>query len=71
MQSGKHSYVSYLLRLWLEAGAVPGETSWRASLQHIESGQRIGFTSLHELFDYLASTLPLEEVREVGGKPTY
>ena len=52
-------YVAYLLRLWRETS---GESSrWRASLQDPHSGERIGFASLEELFDYLR--------RETGSLP--
>ncbi len=41
----------YLLRLWRtdELGGL----SWRASLESSETGERIGFASLEELFAYL------------------
>jgi hypothetical protein len=44
-------YVAYLLRLWREKGG--GTTQWRASLQHPHSGERVGFGSLEELFEFL------------------
>ncbi len=48
-------YLSYLLRLWQES---PGETPrdpplWRASLERPQAGDRLGFASLVDLFDFL------------------
>ena len=52
-------YVSYLLLLWQETG---GETScWRASLQDPQTGQRVGFADLENLFSFLR--------RKTGGSP--
>jgi hypothetical protein len=48
-------YLSYLLRLWaVEDG---GERIWRASLESPRSGQRTGFASLDDLFDFLRQEL--------------
>lgn len=44
------TYRSYLLRLWWEGQA--GEP-WRASLQGGATGERQGFASLDDLFDYI------------------
>jgi hypothetical protein len=43
-------YYSYLLRLWQISS---DESIWRASLQTPGSGERRGFASLRELFDFL------------------
>ena len=43
--------LSYLLRLWQTDG-LPG-SNWQASLEIPETGQRIGFASLEQLFGYL------------------
>ncbi len=42
---------SYLLRLW--RADEPGGFNWQASLEIPETGERIGFASLEELFAYL------------------
>jgi hypothetical protein len=42
---------SYLLRLW--HSGEPGDNRWKASLEIPETGQRIGFPGLEELFVYL------------------
>ncbi len=44
-------YVSYLLRLWQETGGAT--THWRASLQDAQTGQRVGFADLENLFSFL------------------
>jgi hypothetical protein len=43
--------LSYLLRLWRMEGL--GDFEWRASLEIPETGQRIGFANLEQLFVYL------------------
>jgi hypothetical protein len=42
-------YRSYLLRLWCEAP----DRRWRASLEDPQTGKRIGFASLEQLFAFL------------------
>ncbi len=44
-------YLSYLLRLWPEGGEE--KAVWRASLESPHTGERVGFASLDELFDFL------------------
>ena len=44
------SYFSYLLRLWRGGEEREG---WRASLHDPHTGERVGFASLDELFEYL------------------
>jgi hypothetical protein len=57
-------YLSYLLRLWWvgdDDGTQPGEADspgladgvWRASLESPQAGERKGFASLDDLFDFL------------------
>lgn len=50
---------SYLLRLWRSDG------QWRASLEIPETGQRIGFANLEQLFAYLMDLI------EGNGKVQY
>jgi hypothetical protein len=55
---GKRSdYISYMLRLWRANGdEAPGrdeEALWRASLEDAHTGERCGFASLDELFNFL------------------
>jgi hypothetical protein len=44
-------YQSYLLRLW--SVEVNGTTAWRASLEHVRTGERCNFSSLEGLFLYI------------------
>jgi len=44
-------YQSYLLRLW--AVEVNGAIAWRASLEHVKTGERCNFSSLEGLFLYI------------------
>ena len=58
MQKKRTDYLSYLLRLWRDEDQEHSQVKdqgacWRASLQSPQSGKRIGFLSLEELFDYL------------------
>ncbi|MGD2178249.1 MAG: hypothetical protein PVG71_10550 [Anaerolineae bacterium] len=56
-------YLAYLLRLWQEGGGCPeGDPlgapldeppMWRASLEIPQSGERLGFASLADLFTFL------------------
>jgi hypothetical protein len=41
----------YILRLWRADQSTAAD--WRASLESLETGQRIGFASLEQLFAYL------------------
>ncbi len=43
--------VTFLLRMW--CADEPGRSNWRASLEMPETGKRIGFASLEQLFIYL------------------
>ena len=44
-------YLCYLLRKWLESGfSLP---LWRASLESLQTGARLGFASLGGLFAFL------------------
>ena len=55
MERKRREYLAYLLRLWRADELPPsGKVSnWRASLESPQSGERIGFGSLSELFAYL------------------
>ena len=47
----KPHHLSYLVRLWRTEGFQDFE--WRASLEIPETGQRLGFANLEQLFVYL------------------
>jgi hypothetical protein len=52
-RTGEQSvYQSYLLRLWQ---VNEGEGGWRASLESAQTGERRGFATLDDLFDYVRS----------------
>jgi hypothetical protein len=55
MDGERQRYLSYLLRLW----QVSGRT-WRASLQSPDGGERVGFPSLEELFEFLREQTAVE-----------
>jgi hypothetical protein len=46
-------YHSYLLRLWQDSQNQYGAPSWRAMLEHPQTGERIGFGSLEALCVHL------------------
>jgi hypothetical protein len=43
------NYTAYLVRLWQDSG----QGSWRASAQSVQTGERVLFASLAELFAFL------------------
>jgi hypothetical protein len=57
MAKGRPDYLSYLLRLWRVGGGelhdMGSKAIWRASLESARIGERRGFASLDELFDFL------------------
>ena len=50
-------YQSYLLRLY--PAHTPSRTVCRATLQSTRGGERVGFASLRDAFDYLAREMGL------------
>lgn len=55
----QRDYLSYLLRLWREGDEE--RSVWRASLKASRTGEKVGFGSLEELFEFLlmqTGTLP-------------
>ncbi len=54
-QQRQRRYLSYLLRLWQTSD---GKTQiWQASLETPGTGERQGFGSLEELFDFLEAQI--------------
>jgi len=51
MTEERPDYLSYLLRMW--RAQEKRREVWRASLQHVETGERVSFRSLDELFAFL------------------
>jgi hypothetical protein len=69
-------YLSYLLRLWQESGDAPRDPPlWRASLERPQGGERLGFTSLKDLFAFLGEetglTLPGSQDQAEEGSDEY
>ncbi len=46
-------YLAYMLRIWSLRNS--GKTLWRASVENAQTGERRGFASLDDLFEYLQS----------------
>jgi hypothetical protein len=44
-------YMAYMLRIWPVRNQQ--KQCWRASLENAQTGERVGFASLEELFEYL------------------
>jgi hypothetical protein len=44
-------YKSYVLRVWQAGG--PAHVVWRASLEDVHTGERLGFAGLEQLFAFL------------------
>ena len=73
----KSRYLSYLLRLWQDSGGdLPSDEPppWRASLEIPQSGDRLGFASLADLFAFLenetrSASPSSERPDEAGGQP--
>jgi hypothetical protein len=58
-QLSQRRYLSYLLRLWQTSDR--GKQVWRASLESPGTGERQGFASLEDLFNFLqAQTEPCD-----------
>jgi hypothetical protein len=51
MTEEPREYFSYLLRLWKVRGTGP--PVWRASLEDVHTGERIGFADLQGLLKFL------------------
>jgi hypothetical protein len=60
MAKSQQCYLSYLLRLWQTSDG--GKQVWRASLESPGTGERQGFASLEDLFEFLQiQTKPKDE----------
>jgi hypothetical protein len=70
MAKEQPDYVSYLLRMWRSSDEE--DAVWRASLESPHTGERKGFASLENLFDFLreqtaVSSDSSEDYRGTGG----
>jgi hypothetical protein len=59
MTKSQQRYLSYLLRLWQTSDGR--KQIWRASLESPASGERQGFASLKDLFDFLQTQTELKD----------
>jgi hypothetical protein len=70
MARGPPDYLSYLLRLWRTRERGPPDWRspvWRASLQSPQTGERVHFATLDELFAFLREQIGLgRDVENVG-----
>lgn len=71
MSTARNSYIAYLLRLW-RADETSGREvicAWHASLESPQTGERIGFGSVEELFLYLRQEMESCERKGVKEHP--
>jgi hypothetical protein len=67
MGTVRKTYIAYLVRMWRvkETAAGEGIGAWRASLESPQTGKRIGFGSIEELFTYLRQEMESCEHKSV------
>lgn len=51
MKEQQSNYQSYMIRIWYVENE--GEMLWRATLESASTGERVGFSSIQGLLDYL------------------
>jgi hypothetical protein len=66
MEGTRRDYKSYLLRMYREQNG--GETTWRATLQSPQSGERLHFSRLSALLGFLASDGDLERTTDAHAR---
>lgn len=76
MAKGRPDYLSYLLCLWRVSGdgeslGMGSGAIWRASLESTRTGERRGFASLEELFDFLRKETGERAEETVKQQPGY
>ena len=65
MATGPPDYLSYMLRLW--RAHERGVSVWRASLQSPQTGKRVSFATLDELFAFLREQTGVATAQEDTG----
>ena len=64
----QRDYVSYLLRMWRDSSDEEllrsKQAAWRATLQSPRTGERVGFNSLDDLFDFLKGQAGLKSAAD-------
>ena len=63
----RRHYLSYLLRLWRERATLPAV--WRASLENPQTGERLGFADIMQLFAFLEKQVADETTHEMPDPP--
>lgn len=60
-------YASFLVRLWRSVEPAPAGSSsgWQGEVEHIQSGKRVSFGSINELWEFLHQ--PLVSDRTAAG----
>lgn len=53
MQQNSLRYHAYLVRFWMEGA----DATWRASTQHVQSGETVRFVDVAQLFAFLQARL--------------
>jgi hypothetical protein len=53
----------FVVRLWADTAAVPTAEDWHGLVQHVPTGQKLYFTSLADLNDFMEARL------EAGASP--
>ncbi|GAB4534567.1 MAG: hypothetical protein Fur0018_24480 [Anaerolineales bacterium] len=43
----------FILRIWEQTDATGAPSHWRGLVQHVESGQKLYFTSMRDLNDFI------------------
>jgi hypothetical protein len=67
MNQGTPGYRAYLLRLWrVDDGA---NALWRASLQDVRTGQRLGFANLDKAFAFLQQQITTSPDTQSSDRP--
>ena len=57
----------FIVRIWNASSQLPG--AWRGSVEHVPTGQRLYFTSLADLNDFITFHLPGQ--LEAGESPIH
>ncbi|MBN2549325.1 MAG: hypothetical protein JXB15_09215 [Anaerolineales bacterium] len=58
----------FIVRIWNPSSQIPD--AWRGSVEHVPSGQRLYFTTLADLNDFIAFHLP-EQAEGQSQQPTF
>lgn len=67
MTDKRRRYLSYLLRLWQEWDRLPAV--WRASLEDPQTGERLGFSDIVQLFTFLEDQVSDETEHRAHNPP--